>query len=359
MVDRIHVDRLTDIVATILERAGAERSIATEVADNLVEADIVGRHSHGARLTASYVDRLKRGVIDGRARPEIVSATGSLIRIDGRQAFGQIVGQLAAATGARAAKEHGVAVVAVTNSGQFGRNGKWAEIAAGEGIASLHFVNGPGSPPAVVPFGAREGRLGTNPIAIGAPRGDGTPFVVDFSVGEVAGNIVKLAYERGERLPRPSIMRADGALSDDPADFMAAGMKGIVAFGGYKGTALALFADIFAGALTGGGCQTGDIGPPKPRTNNMLSIFLNPEAFVDKAYFGAEVDALLAWVRSAAPASDDVPVTVPGDRTAAARMRQEADGIVFDDSLRSLLAGLADTVDPSGQLRVRWPELSN
>ena len=118
----IEPEELTDIVAYLFERAGAAPDIAREAGGYLVEADLHGHYSHGTRNALSYVQRLKKGEINGNARPVLVSDTGTLIRLDGRLAFGQIAGTCSAELGADAAKKHGISAVALTNSGHLGRN---------------------------------------------------------------------------------------------------------------------------------------------------------------------------------------------------------------------------------------------
>jgi hydroxycarboxylate dehydrogenase B len=348
--------RLVDLVTLLLMRAGADPQIAEEVAENLVEADALGHRSHGIRLLGSYAERLRAGTIDGRAWPAVASRSSGLIKVDGHHAFGQIVGRFAAEEGAKAAREHGVAIVATTNAGQFGRNGKWPEIAAARGVASIHFVNSTGSPPVIVPHGAREARLGSNPIALGVPQPDGPPIIVDFSVGEMAINAVRRVHELGDRLPSRFVVRADGSLSDDPSDFVGSPNPAMLPFGGYKGYALAMFAELFAGAITGGGCQGGDEAL-QTRSNNMLSIYIDPNAFVGADVFEREVRSLTGWVRKAAPADPRVPVSIPGDRARQSGERAREIGSEIDASLRKILldvaAGLGATAAVEEALDVR------
>ena len=75
------------------------------------------------------------------------------------------------AIGIDKAKAKGVAVVALRNSGHLGRIGDFAEMAAAEGLVSLHFVNVFGSL-LVAPFGGAERRFSTNPVAIGVPTAE-------------------------------------------------------------------------------------------------------------------------------------------------------------------------------------------
>lgn len=317
---------LVGSAALILERAGADPEIAAEVAASLVEADLRGHASHGVRLIGLYVERLRSGAVSGTARPRLTFDSGPLIAIDGGLAFGQVVGAFAARRGVEAAKTHGVAAVAVSGSGHFGRNGEWAEIAAARGIASLHFINAPNSPSTIAPPGIREARLTSNPIAMGAPHPDGD-IILDFAVAEIAVNAIKLAAERGERLPIPCVFDDRGELTDDPAAFLHSPSRAMPAFGGFKGYGLGVFAEIFAGAIAGGTVNAGR--PEGPPVNNMLSFYLDPAAFRPFDAYAEAMRQLAAWLGRPDAGGNEAPV--PGDRSRARREKGIGEGVEVDD----------------------------
>lgn len=55
------------------------------------------------------------------------------------------------------------------NAHHLGRIGGYAEYASELGAVSMHFVNVSGHDPLVSPYQGLDGRLGTNPIALGIP----------------------------------------------------------------------------------------------------------------------------------------------------------------------------------------------
>ena len=82
---------------------------------------------------------------------------GSTLTLDGRHALGQVVCTLAADLAARRALEHGVAAVAVRQSGHAGRLADYADRACGHGVAVLLFANDSGAAQGVAPPGAHGG----------------------------------------------------------------------------------------------------------------------------------------------------------------------------------------------------------
>src|SRR3546814_9844275 len=83
------------------------------------------------------------------------------------------------------ARRHGLCLVAIENASHLGRNAKWPELAARQGIASIHFGHGFGAAPSVAPYGGATPKLRTSPIALGAPVTGGDPIILDFSVAEI------------------------------------------------------------------------------------------------------------------------------------------------------------------------------
>lgn len=330
---RVTPAQAVEAARLLLENAGAARDIAGEVALNLVDADMCGHDSHGLRLVATYVELLLSGKASGKARPRIQSIDGAMVKIDGHGAFGQVTGAFAARHGIAQAKLHGIAAVAVSGSGHFGRNGMWPELAANDGVASLHFINAPGAPSSVVPPGGYAARLTSNPAAFGLPCRNDEHIIVDFATGDFSVNAIKLAQERGERLPRASIMREDGTLTDDPAAFLMS--RAMLPFGGFKGFGFAVIVELLAGAVTGGSCHRGD--GKAGSQNNMLSIYLDITRFTGRDAYEREVDAFLTWLRSG-----DSEVPVPGSRSRKARESARRSGLVIHPALRQILSRTAE-----------------
>lgn len=330
----------------LLEGAGAASDIALEVAQNLADAEACGHGSHGIRLVAPYVDRLLADKSLGQARPRVESRDGPITRIAGCNAFGQITGAFAARHGIETARKHGIAAVAVTGSGHFGRNGQWPELAAQAGIASLHFINAPGAPSSVVPPSGQAARLTSNPAAFGLPRRTGDPIIVDFATGDFSVNAIKQAQEQGEKLPRASILREDGTLSDDPAEFLRSSQRAMLPFGGFKGFGLAVVIELLAGALTGGGCHKGHA--PADATNNMLSIYLDVSRFTPEDIYEREMEAFLDGLcRGKDVERLDV---APGTRSRQRREASRRDGLVIHPSLHRILRETAQRLSMEDEL---------
>lgn len=346
---------LAEAISWLLEQAGAAADIAGEVASALVDAEMLGHSSHGVRLCAIYVERLRSGLIDGRARPSRDLAIGPVIRIQSNRAFGQIVGAFAVAQGVAAAKSFGIAATQIVGSGHMGRNGRWPELAAAGGVASLHFINFPTGASSVTPYGGAEARLTNNPIAMGAPHPDGGHVIADFALGEFSVNGIMLAAENGQRMPSKGIVAADGSLTDDPRAFLESSSRAMLGFGGYKGFALGVFAEIFAGALSGGGVHDREGG--SDALNNMFSIYCDVASLTSAEQYGEQIRSLIRWIESGRPRDPAAPVVAPGGRGRSLRRKILEDGITLQAGGVAALVRAAATLNALPIASQRWPLL--
>ena len=165
----IQHEPLRHLIAAIFQAAGCEPAEAERIALHLVEANLVGHDSHGIIRVATYVDWLRAGKVLANRSMQIVFENEVIAVVDGQFGFGQTIGEQATRLGIEKSARHGVAVVALRNSGHLGRIGDWPLLAAQAGKLSLHFVNTTGAGILVAPFGGINRRLSANPIAAGIP----------------------------------------------------------------------------------------------------------------------------------------------------------------------------------------------
>ena len=321
-----HHDRLRDFTAAIFHVAGCQSAEAQRIAAHLVEANLVGHDSHGVIRVPSYVQWLREGKVLANQTMRIVFENEAIAVIDGQFGFGQTIGEQAMRLGIEKAARHGVAVIALRNSGHLGRIGDWPAQVAAAGKLSLHFVNTTGAGILVAPFGGINRRLSANPIAAGIPVPNGPPLILDMSACTLAEGKIRVALNKGVPVPEDCIIDSKGRPTTDPRVFYADPPGAILSIAGHKGYGLAVLCEVLAGALTGGGCSN----PVNANrvVNGMLSIILDVSRFHDDAAFGFEVQRFAAWVKSSAKATPDGEILMPGEieeRTKAQRLREGID----------------------------------
>jgi uncharacterized oxidoreductase len=179
----------------------------------------------------------------------------------------------------------------------------------------------------VAPFGGIDRRLSANPIAAGVPVAGAAPIILDISTSAIAEGKIKVAYNKGVKVPPGSIIDATGQPTDNPALFYANPPGAILPFGGHKGYGLGIIAEMFAGALTGSGCSD----PKAARLiNGMLSILIDPLAIPNDLGFMNEVKRFIEFVKSSRVAEPGGEILLPGELEERTRQLRLREGIPLD-----------------------------
>ena len=263
---------LAEYCARLMQTQGVPADEAKIIGEHLVEAECCGLSSHGVSRTAIYLKRLETGVVNAKYSHRIVQEYPASIQWDACNSMGMVTGVRAMERCIEKAREAGCCVIAAQHSNHFGMAGHYAKMAAEAGMIGFCISN---APPNIAPTGSYQPYMGTNPLAIAAPR-RGEPMLLDIALSVVAMGKVILAAKLGKPIPEGWAITADGRPTTDPAE----GQKGtVLPVGGHKGYGLALFIDILSGILSG--AQFG------PYLNNMWNDFVNPQ---DVGHFFAAID---------------------------------------------------------------------
>jgi uncharacterized oxidoreductase len=340
---------LEEYARALFVAGGLPAADAAVVARGLVLANLCGHDSHGIIRVPQYLQMVREGKLVPGVDLTVVHETPALVVADANWGFGQVQAHRLLGRLVGKARAVGVAAGTLRNCGHIGRLGEYAEDAAAAGLAFAAFVNSHGFGGRVAPPGGTAPRLSTNPVCLGGPTPDGT-LVLDLSTSAVAEGKVRVAYQKGESVPEGWLLDAGGRPTTDPAVLYTEPRGSLLPFGGaqaYKGFGLALLIDLFAGALSGGGCSSPHVAAGGG--NAVLFVLFDTTHFGGTEAFLREAGAFTAWVRSSPPADGVTPVTMPGDPERAARARREREGVSLPEGTWRLLA------DEAGRLGVAVP----
>lgn len=328
----VHPDALHDWVSALWRAAGSNADEARLTADMLVGANLAGHDSHGVGMVPRYVKSWQANELQLNQQLLELGRSGSVLRVDGRRGMGPVMAHEAMRRAISIAQTDGVCVLGLRHAHHIGRIGQWAEQAVAAGLVSVHFVNAVNKP-VVAPHGGSQARFVTNPFAVGIPVPGREPLVLDFATSAIAMGKVRVAHNKGVEVPAGALIDARGEPTQDPGVMFppAGGAAGaLLPFAAHKGYALAMVCEVLGAALTGG-----ETTRPAHTTmqhgvwNNMLAIVFDPQRLNGESAFGAEVEAFVDWVRSAALAPGAAEIQVPGDPERAAR-RARAEAISID-----------------------------
>ena len=314
-------------VTQIFEKLGLTADDAADGADVLTTADLRGVETHGvSNMLRAYVRDYKAGKLDPTPGWQIVRESPGTAVIDAGRRLGIVIGPKAMRLAVAKAKQVGVGVVTVFNSGHFGAIGHYATLAAGQDMVGVCFT---GAGLSVVPTFASKPLLGTNPIAIAAPARHEAPMLFDAATSAIAGNKIRLAIRLGSPLLPSWVTDKEGTpiMEEKPVfdrdEYYQAPLGGTREQGSHKGYGFALMAEVLSTVLAG---ALPTMLMPGSGSKNHFAAY-DIAAFTDVERFKDTMDEMLRTLRTAAPAPGHDRVLYPGLSEAEEAQARRAKGI--------------------------------
>ena len=329
------LDEVRSLTVAALKASGANRANADAVADVVTRAERDGCASHGVFRVPGYCAALKHGDSRGDADPKVERRAPGVVFVDGDRGLAPLPMALGRPMLALAARENGIASMAIRNSAHFAALWPDIEPLAQQGLLAMSFVN---SRAFVAPAGGTRRLYGTNPMAFACPRRDAkAPMVWDQASSAAARGEIMIAARDGHSVPEGFGLGPDGQPTTDPNQVL----KGVqLAFGGYKGAAIAMMVEILAAGLSGGQfsfeAERDYAGHGGPSHAGHLVIAMDPSAFGADNFLD-RVEGLFAMIL------EDGDARLPGDRRLANRARIPKEGAVLPAKLVAEVRALAIT----------------
>ncbi|PYN44874.1 MAG: malate dehydrogenase [Candidatus Rokuibacteriota bacterium] len=314
-------------VTQIFEKLGLSPEDSAEGADVLTMTDLRGVETHGvSNMLRAYVRDYKAGKLDPRPGWRVMRESPGTAVIDAERRLGIMIGPKAMRLAVDKARNVGVGVVTVYNSGHFGAIGYYAMQAALQGMVGVCFT---GAGLSVVPTFASKPLLGTNPIALAAPARHEAPMLFDAATSAIAGNKIRLAIRVGSPLLPGWVTDKDGnpVMEEKPVfnrdEYHQAPLGGTREQGSHKGYGFALMAEVLSTVLAG---ALPTMLAPASGSKNHFAAY-NIEAFTDVEQFKDTMDEMLKTLRTAKPVPGQDRVLYPGLSESEEIQTRRANGI--------------------------------
>lgn len=310
---------------SLLVGNGVSSSDAQIISHALILADLRGHDTHGTSRLPSYLSRIRAGILNPSAIPELSVVTPVVAHIDAKNGFGFVAAHKGIQWGIEAAKVYGIAMVSVKHSNHFGMSAWICEEATRADMMSMVFTN---SSPALLAWGGKEKVLGCSPIACGAPSGKAPAFILDFAPSVVARGKIHKALRRGEKIPEGWALDNEGKDTTDPAAALDGGT--MLPMGGFKGVGLAVMMDAFSGVLSGSAFAGGVTGPYDTRKEADVGHFfvvVKPDLFMGLDEFKERMDTLYRSVVESQKKAGTERIYFPGEIEQITRAEREEKGI--------------------------------
>ena len=339
----IQEEKLNAFCQDAFEGFGFSPEEASIIKDVLMMSDMYGIQSHGMQRVVRYHKGIEKGLIDIKAKPEVVFETPVSAVIEGHDAMGQLVGHYAMELAIKKAKETGVGIVSARNSNHYGIAGYYANLALKEGLIGFSCTN---SEAIMVPTFARKAMLGSNPIAFTMPA-EPFNFFFDASTTVVTRGKLEMYNKLGKELPNGWALNKDGKASQNAGEVLGNISDhvggGIMPLGGnteqlgsHKGYGYGMLCEIFASIFSQGGtsnkCMTGG-------RSNICHGFMaiNPAIFGNPEEVKKHFSTFLQELREAPKAEGAERIYTHGEKEAEAIEVCRKEGVpVIDKTVSEL-----------------------
>jgi 3-dehydro-L-gulonate 2-dehydrogenase len=325
-----------EIVRTLEEKLlkyGCSSGEAHEVAYAMGENALEGTYSHGVNRFPALIKSIEKGEARPGRRPELITAFGGLENYDGKRGLGITNGFFAMDRAVRLAGRYGIGCVALRNTSHWLRAATYAYRACRAGMASICFTN---TLPNMPTWGAKDSRLGNNPIVFGFPRAKGD-LVADMAMSQFAYGALEAAALEGRKMPVDAGWDTAGNLTRDPRAVIDSGR--ILPTGYWKGAALAHLLDIFAGVISLGNTTAAISGLGGNMDVSQMFIAINYRAVAPGELSEALLERSVEYLLASEKAGEGDRIIFTGQIAVEARKDNLANGIpVHEDVWKEVLA---------------------
>ena len=305
----------------ILRQYGFTEEKAEKCAEVFATNSLEGVYSHGVYRFPRFVDYLQKGYVNSDAEPELIHSAGALEQWNGNLGPGILNAEFCADRAMKIAKENGIGCVSIANTNHWMRGGTYGWQAAKKGFVFIGWTNTEKNMPA---WGAKDSRLGNNPLVFEAPFGD-EAIVLDFAMTQFSYGKMEATEMEKKELPFPGGFDKNGNLTKNPSEILET--RRALPIGYWKGAGLSLLLDILATVLSAG------------RSTKKLSE-LEAEYGVSQVFIAIDtkklnnfpaiektIEEIINDVKNSVPDEANSEIRYPGERVVKTRKENLKNGI--------------------------------
>ena len=315
------------------------RDDADLVARLLVRGELRGYPGHGVIRVNPYLNWIKDGTYQIKDKPAVEREGKITAVVDGKHYIGQVAARFAMELAIKKAKVHGAGIVCLRRAGHTGRLADYMEMAADQGMIGMAAASVGSAVTAL--YGAMAPITGTNPMAFGIPARGGKQIILDFATASMSMGEIQKRVRNKEKIPEGVMLDGHGNPTTDFKTFRGPPRGVFTAFGGYKGSGIALMTEILGGLLSGNGMGKLYWDNRGHGVNGLFLQALAVEEFQDLTTFYDKVDELIAFIKSTKCAPGFSEILLPGESGRRREAKNKKDGVDIETSTWSSLTQLA------------------
>lgn len=332
----VKVEPLTRFCEEVLLKSGLAHEDAKLIADTLVMTDTWGTFSHGTGGLFNYINAIRSGGINPKAKPDVIKQDSSWAIVDGHAGMGMPTCCMAMNLAIEKARSCTIAWVGVKNSSHFGAAGYYANMAAQQKMIGI--AMSAADPNMVIP-GARGHVIGNNPLAFAAPAGNKPPILLDIALSASAFGKIMGMKKSGQEVPPNWITDDEGTMTTSLDKWPETGS--LMPMAAHKGYGLAILVEILAGLLPGGSTlsqmKSWINNPKEPALLGQAFLAINIDCILPFGAFTSRVQEMIDELHLAPKAKDHEHTYVPGEIEWKKRAASLQNGIPLPETVMSSL----------------------
>jgi 3-dehydro-L-gulonate 2-dehydrogenase len=305
----------------LLIKYGLSREKAGMCARSFSDNSLDGVYTHGVNRFPRFLQNIKGGHIIVDNEPVLTGSFGAVEQWNGQSGPGILNAFFCTDRAISIADKNGIGCVAIAHTNHWMRGGTYGWRAAKKGFAFLCWTNTIANMPS---WGAKDSRLGNNPLIIAIPYKD-EAVVLDMAMSQFSYGKMELKKIQGEELPVPGGFDETGMMTKDPGKILRTNRS--LPIGYWKGSGLALLLDILATILSGG-LSTQEISRQKAEINvSQVFIAINLSKLHNSSAIAQVLDQIIEDYKNAEPDKSIGSVRYPGEGVVKTRKENLEKGI--------------------------------
>ncbi len=326
---RISYEEMKQVFKKTLLKKGFLEQTAELSSTLFAQNSLDGVYSHGVNRFPRVISYIEKGYINPKAVPTKIDGIGGLERWNGNLGMGNSNAKICMDRAIELAKQNGLGCVALQNTNHWMRGGAYGWQAADNGCIGICWTNTQPNMPA---WGAKDRRIGNNPLIISIPKSNGKHVVLDCAMSQFSYGKIEQCELNSEQLPVPGGFDSDGNITKDPSEITKTWR--VLPIGYWKGSGISIALDLVATVLSGGlsTSEIGKLGGDEYKLSQFL-LAIDPSHFNSTQITDSIIDTVLSDIASSEMIKHSDKVLYPGERSYAIRSENLKSGIPVHDNI--------------------------
>lgn len=314
----------------ILISLGLEAGEASLITENLLEAELCGKKTHGLVRLLGFKRSSDAGKLNkDHLNVDIISESDSHLHINGHHKLGFPIIYKSLDLAFEKVKRNKLLCVGLKDIGVSGFIGAYARKVTECNLIFIGFNNSTGG---LVPYGSIKEMWGTNPLTIGIPTNN-TPVLLDMASSQITWGDLLVAKNEGRQIKEGVAIDETGNITTDPEKAMTGGL---LPFAGHKGSGLAFVVELLGGALTGS-----RVGSNVPGGWGSFYILIDPTLFRPLQDFKKDIQTAIDELKTSPKMKGFEEIYYAGEKSQLLRQKNlESNTVELSDKLYQDLQNL-------------------